>query len=121
MQYTILDNGNLKLILEDEDIEDVTDILESAGDQDHLLLANLFEHTGWTGNGLLWAVSPYDAGVLTDAPIISDDVVFNDDGSVDVRGNVWGFMSYEVRNFCRDLLDNREVVFTAAPENKTRQ
>lgn len=122
MQYAILENGNLRFTLEEADVEDVTDILEARGDQDHVLLADLFEHTGWTGNGELYSVLPQDVpGALTDSPIISDDVEFKDDGSVEVRGNVWWFPNYQIRNFCRDLLEDRQVIFTAAPENATRK
>jgi hypothetical protein len=122
MQYAILENGNLKLMLEDEDVEDVTDILEARGNQDHLLLSDLFEHAGWPGNGILYAVMPeHVSGALTDSPIISDDVAYPDDGSVLVRGNVWWFPNYPIRNFCRDLLEDRQVIFTAAPENATRK
>ena len=121
MQHSILPNGNLLLTLEADDVEPVTDILDRLGDQDHLLLAELFEYAGWPGNGVLYPVLPvHVVGALTDAPIISDQVDYEDDGTVNVSGKVWWFPQYELRNFCRDLLEDRKVIFTASPKNSNK-
>jgi hypothetical protein len=120
MQYTILENGNLQLTLEDNEVADVEDLLEKASDRDHGFLCELLDYAGLSTNGHLYPVLPHQVGALTDAPIISDEVVYEDDGTVNVPGKVWWFPGYELRSFAEELLRDQQVIFTASPENQNK-
>lgn len=122
MDYEILANGNLKLTLEgEEDREEVREMLEKATHKDHGFLADLLEYTKWQPNGELHQVSPEELGALTDAPILTDDVTYEDD--TDKRliiGKVWWYPEYQVLSFAEELLKHGEVVFTLAPADETQ-
>lgn len=55
---------------------------------------------------------------MTDAPIITDNLTIEDDGTPVVNGNVWWFPGYEVKSFAEELIEKGSITFTAAPENK---
>lgn len=118
MELNILPNGNLRIALTDTASRDlIKDLLDTHGDNDTLLLANLLEDTGWQPNGRLHLVAPEQISALTDAPIVADELGIADDGTVDHVGKVWWYPSYMLKNFARVLLEDGSVVFTAAPEN----
>lgn len=117
MKHVITPNGNLEITCEDSEKEELQDILDSTYHRDHGFLAEMLEYAGWSTNGKLHPVMPEWIGALTDAPIVSDDVVFNDDGSHDVPGKVWWFPSYELESFAETLIKTGRVLFRAAPEN----
>jgi hypothetical protein len=61
-------------------------------------------------NGLSW-VDPADIGALTDAPILSDDVI-DDDGNYPDDARFFWFGDYQIRSPLTDLLRYGKVVFT---------
>lgn len=117
MRFCILNNGNLEIVTEEGDKAELQDILDKTPHRDHGFLADMLEYAGWQANGELFQVSPEHVGALTDAPILSDDVTTEDDGTVRVKGRVWWFPQYESTSFAETLLETGRVVFAAAPEN----
>lgn len=122
MDFHVTPNGNLTLTMDPGEREDLQDLLDRTSHRDHGFLADLMEHAGWTGNGRLWQVYPeHIPGALTDAPIISDEVVIEDDGRVNVVGRVWWFPGYEMRSFAEELLEKGAVTFTLAPADNEQE
>jgi len=121
MNFEITKNGNLRFIMPPEEKKDIAELFEKCTHTDHGFLADLLEYAGWPGNGMLYTVRPEWVAALTDAPIVSDEVVYEDDGTVNVLGSVWWFPGYEMRSFAEELLRDGEVLFTAAPENAERK
>ena len=66
----------------------------------------------WTGNGWMW-VWPEDIGALTDAPIMSMDAQFLDDGSTELYpgGAVYAHMNYAVEDPIATWTKGRGVVW----------
>lgn len=62
------------------------------------------------GNGWQW-VQPEDIGALTSAPILSDEVEYDDGGEITKVGRVFYFADYALRDEIEDLLARGEVVF----------
>lgn len=118
MQFNITHNGNLEITCEESQKQDLQDVLDKSTHKDHGFLAYLLEHTGWSPNGQLHQVQPEWIGALTDAPILTDDLVIEDDGTANVPGKVWWFPNYQVESFAETLIREGRVVFTAAPENE---
>lgn len=116
MRFAMTEHGHLEIVIEtDDDREMIKESMEKASHADHSVIADLMETYGWTGNGQLYQVRPECIGALTDAPILSDEVEF-DDGAQKVTGNVWWFPNYQVESFVETLLTDGRVVFTKAPE-----
>jgi hypothetical protein len=69
----------------------------------------------FSSNGHLHPVEPEDVGALTDAPIITDDMEYADDGARIVRGRVWWFPDYCIRDPMEELARKGRVIFQAAP------
>jgi len=102
-------NGNLHVTLFPEAREDVQEISSSQ----HLTSDNkLAEVIEWhIGNG--WTlVEPGDVGALTDAPILSEDINYDDHGNVQHVGVVYWYPEYEVKDPVAQLLENGFVDFT---------
>jgi hypothetical protein len=114
MKFEILPNKNLKLELQRGDRKDIRELVKSNPD-DRGFLAELLEHTGWEPNGSLFLLKPEDVGGLTEAPILTDDMSIEDDGSVTVHGNVWWYPSYMLHHFGEELLKDGYVIFPYAP------
>lgn len=116
MKFNILPSGNLELAIEDDlDREELQESYDKAQNhRDHGVLADLLEFTGWTPNGRLYQVAPESIGALTDAPILTDDMSFSDDGRQEVVGKVWWFPNYQVESFAETLIKAGRVVFTQA-------
>lgn len=121
MKYEQLENGNLKISLEnDDDAEELQTMIDRASNLDHGVLADILEYTGWQGNSELLQVQPEDIGALTDAPILTDDMTYTD-GDTDKRevvGQVWWYPEYAVYSFAKVLLEEKEVIFTLAPSDE---
>lgn len=110
VEFNIQENGNLHITLLPEAREDVQEIASSQELTADNKLAEVIE---WhLGNG--WSfVPPEDAGALTDAPILSDDIEYNDQGKATV-GTVYWYPEYEVKDPVAQLLENGFVDFTQA-------
>lgn len=101
-------NGKLHITLLPEAREDVQEIAFSQELTADNKLAEVIE---WhIGNG--WSfVDPEDIGALTEAPILSDDVDYDDQGKAKV-GVVYWYPEYEVTDPVAQLLENGFVDFT---------
>lgn len=110
MKHLVEPNGNLTFILEGEaDRETVQDITQQDIHQDHGVLAELLDQFGLLGNGFdTCAVG------LTDAPMLTDDIEYQDNGETKVRGTVWWYPAYEIKAFAQELLRDGRVTFTKA-------
>lgn len=108
-----LPNGDLKLkIVSDEEEEDrnwghLTSQPQYGG------LGTLMEESRYLGNG--WSITDGDnLGLMTSAPMISDDLTVEDDGDMVVYGHLWYFPNYMVEDPVQTLRDRGEVIFTLA-------
>jgi len=110
-KYVELDkqvNGDLRITLLPEAREDVQEISSS---QQLSADAKLAETIEWhLGEG--WSfVNPEDIGALTEAPILSEDVDYDNRGQAKV-GVVFWYPEYEVKDPVEQLLENGFVDFT---------
>lgn len=102
-------NGNLHIILLPEAREDVQEIASSQQLTADNKLAEVIEwHLGnsWT------FVSPEDIGALTEAPILSEGIDYDNHGKVQHVGVVYWYPEYEVKDPVEQLLENGFVDFT---------
>src|SRR5579872_232493 len=84
--------GGVRIVLLPEARADVEAIAEAELDAD----SKLGEVIEWQlGNGWSW-VRPEDISALTDAPILSDDIEYNDHGDVVSVGAVYWYPQYDV-------------------------
>ena len=117
MKFAILPNGNLEISIENEDDREmIRESLAKASDKDVDVISDILEDTGWSGNGQLYYVRPEWVAALTEAPILTDELTHEDDGTVRVSDNIWWFPNYMVESFAETLLDTGRVVFQKAPE-----
>ncbi|MBC8737021.1 hypothetical protein F6X40_09390 [Paraburkholderia sp. UCT31] len=112
MKFDILENKNLRLILEPEDKEEVADLLEKCTHRDHGFLADLLDYAGWSQNSVLYPTCAEQVGGLTEAPMITDELEMDDDGTVVSIGRLWYFGDYAVISFAEELLEKGETTFT---------
>lgn len=112
MKYEILENKDLRLILEPEEKEDVADLLERCSHRDHGFLADLLDHAGWSQNSVLYPTSSDQIGGLTNAPMITDELEINDSGTVEHIGRLWYYGDYAVKSFAEELLEEGQTTFT---------
>ena len=95
---------------------------QALADADHFLelptMDALYEILeDWLCNG--WEfVLPENIGALTDAPILTDEIIYGDLGTVEYIGNVWWFTNYAIENEVETLLKKGKVVFSLAKEEK---
>jgi hypothetical protein len=115
MKFQITPNGNLEIVMEEEEREDIQDLVEKYPHDGMFLRELLVEHTGWSGNGMLFQVNPEDVAALTDAPIVTNDLEIKDNGDVVVHGSVWWYPAYERYHFGEELLKHGRVFFSFAP------
>lgn len=112
MKYQILPNAALQLAIENaEDKTLVKELLLKNRGDDIGFLTDLLEETGWCPNGRLYRVDPEHIAALTDAPILTDDMLIEDDGDVLVQGNVWWYPDYAIHHFGKELLKHGTAEF----------
>jgi len=105
--FEITPNGNLKFKVLTEDGREILQ------DKNFVWsVSDMLDHEGWSGNDMLYEVSPSDIGALTDAPIVTDAVERDDEGDVISVGNVWWFPSYAVDSWEEILYNTGEVIFS---------
>ena len=99
--------GGVRIVLLTEAREDVQEIATAELDAD----SKLGEIIEWQlGNGWSW-VRPEDIGALTDAPILSDDIEYDDHGDVVNVGEVFWYPRYDVSDPVDQLLTDGYVDF----------
>ena len=111
MKFAITPNGNLMIQAYAEDMDMLADLKRRCGEKDDMFLSELLEETGWSANGRLYKVEPIDVGALTEAPLLTNDLVVEDNGDVLVTGAVWWFQDYMIENFADRLIKNGQVLF----------
>lgn len=117
MKYEITPNGNLKISVEtDDEREDIAKIRER-NHSDSGIWCDILAMDNMEGNGRFCIVRPEDIGALTEAPIITDDWLYHDDGWLEVRGHVWWYPNYMVSDPSATLLAEGSAIFTLAPES----
>lgn len=123
LEFRILPDGNLEITCDDPDKEELQDILDSTTHKDHGFLADMLEYTGWQPNGQLFKVQPEWIGALTDAPILTDNLLFPDKGdpTITPESKVWWFPNYMIESFAETLILDGRVVFTKAPQNDEQE
>lgn len=114
MKQFLTPKGHLCLQAEPEDFSMLEELFNRVGHDDDLFLAELLEATGWQANGVLHQVAPEAIAALTCAPILSNDVTHEDDGTLSVLGSVWWYPDYAVRSMSDQLTRKGQVVFTLA-------
>lgn len=118
MQFEIMENGNLRIFLdESDDKEELQYKLDEYGEI--RFLSELLELTGWQGNGKLFEVNPISVGAMTEAPMLSDDVRLSyidskDNAGENVLCHVWWFPDYMVQSWPELLIEFGSVVFKKA-------
>ena len=99
-------NG-VRIILLPEAREDAQAIAAADLDAD----SKLSEMIEWQlGNGWSW-VRPEDIGALTDAPILSDDIEYDDHGNVVSVGAVYWYPHYDIADPSVQLLTDGYIDF----------
>lgn len=114
MHHVIEQNGNLTFHV-GKGREDLEDIRARVGGDDVQFLSDALDTFGFVGNAVLYPVQPENVGALTSAPMLSDDVDHLDDGGIMVRGRVWWYPAYELKDFAAELLEHGKVTFQLAP------
>ena len=77
------------------------------------LYAILEDHlcTGWE------MVPPEDLGTLTAAPILSDEIVRDDEGRLTAAGRVYWYQDYQIRDEIEELQSRLELIFQPPQQN----
>jgi hypothetical protein len=115
-EFEKLANGDLRIVLLPEARDDVQEI---ASKDDIDADSKLGETIAWQlGNG--WSlVRPEDIGELTGAPILSEEIDYDDQGNVLQVGTVYWYPQYDVYDPVQRLLESGYVDFTIPKdENK---
>lgn len=121
MDFRVNPNGSLTITRDPAEVEYLQHLLDRSTHKDRGFLAEMLEYAGWEANGRLFQVAPEDIAALTDAPILTDDLVVLDDGKKEVLGDVWWYPQYELKSFAEKLIADGEVTFAAAPGNRKRE
>ena len=90
-------------------------VTTGAANGQYVAIADLIADYGMAENGDLYDVLPEWIGALTSAPIVTDDMTIEDNGTVVVLGQVWWFPDYAVIDPVETLVNKGKVIFTAAP------
>ena len=64
-------------------------------------------------------ILPEWIGALTSAPIFSDDLTIEDDGTISHVGDVWWFESYQITDPWEVLKNTGRVIFDPEENNRT--
>lgn len=108
LDFIILKNGNLRLEFVGDkcDKEDLK-VENEIGGSDHALR---FASERQLCNG--WGLHDADElGQLSTAPVIAEDSIIEDDGTVTLNGRAWYHPEYMITNPIQQILDNGEVDF----------
>ncbi len=111
--FEILPDGNLKISLTPEgkiELEEISFNLENQYN-DYDMLRDLIEYqlcNRWT-----W-IAPESTGALTDAPILSNNVRYNNAGEIVAEPNVWWYPNYMIDDIIEKLYSNGYLIFDKA-------
>lgn len=107
MDYTILNNGDLLITIEEDEKDNLLDTYGNVLPDTEITTAlePLF------CNGLHY-VLPEHVGALTDAPLISDTCPYGDNSEVDCEDcSIWWFPNYMIENCLDTLYNTGQVIF----------
>lgn len=113
MLVEILENGNLKLIIEsdDESIENC----KNCNWNDDTILCDLLESYSCNGSFAYFNAGDGNPFVgLSDAPCIAEQLDYQDNGDIEIIGNHWYYADYMTNSLISELLDNGHVIFKKA-------
>jgi hypothetical protein len=113
--FEILSGGDLKITLNKDGKKEFKLLYKESKESmnDYDMLREIVDD--FFGNGWTW-LAPEQVGALTDAPILSNDAFYNDDGIMEVKGDVWWYPNYAVIDLAKELIDSGELIFTKAEE-----
>jgi hypothetical protein len=115
VKFSILPNDDLQLAIDSPaDKTLVEELLKKNACNDIAFMAELLEDTGLSPNGRLYLVAPEHIAALTDAPILTNEMLIEDDGEVLVTGKVWWYPDYAVQHFGEELHKQGSVNFKPA-------
>ncbi len=107
--YKVLSTGNLILTVNNQARHELAEGWRDHHDWDR----QWYDIIGpFQENGMLYPVDPDDIAALTSAPILTDDLIVEADGSRHVLGRVWWFPDYMVRDPLEELRNTGRVEFT---------
>ena len=108
--HEILPSGNLVFRAGNEARHDFSRRLCEVGSTEvfHEMMSPFHE------NGILSPIEPEWIGALTDAPIVAQYHIVEDDGSNTVEGRVWWFPDYAIRDPMSELFHKGRVEFVMA-------
>ena len=109
--FEILPDGNLKITLTPEGKIELTDLISNPHpDQwDFITLQNIVEYQ--LCNGWAW-LEPESVEALTESPILSQDVSYDDNGDIETVGDIFWYPNYQVENLAEKLLENGYLIFS---------
>jgi hypothetical protein len=110
--FEILPNGNLKISLTNEGKIELTEMQEQYKEKwsDETMLREIIEHQ--LCNGWDW-LSAGQVGALTDSPILSNDVIYNENtDEIESADHCWWYPDYMVTDFVQALLTDGHLIFT---------
>lgn len=115
-------HGNLKITLTDEGREELLELKEGNDPDGRIIWTKNVKNLWYdllediAGNSTYRMIEPHEIGALTDAPIIGYEVGFDDDGKIEENEDTryWWFTNYMVEDEFQSLLDDGEIIFTAA-------
>lgn len=118
MKHQILENGNLMLIADSFDIEDLKELKEEHGEHFPADSIEIEFLQDLTSNSELQWISPEEIGALTDAPILGirrGDNEFEEgesEGDSEEITQAWGWMDYQVKSLQEELLEKGYAILT---------
>lgn len=107
LDFEILENGNLKIILNDEGKEEVNDY----GIDEHKF-SEYFEDI--QGNSEYWYFNNIsDLGIMSEAPAIIHGIDIEDNGDFIIKKYtiIWTYDDYMIKDFTKELVEYDYVIF----------
>lgn len=108
LTFRLLSGGDLKITATKEGRE-----LIRRQKEDNSVIGiwlDLLEETSC--NGSYCYVHPEKIGALTDSPIITNDLSYDDNGEVDFIGSTWWLPNYMVMDELKMLVQRKSVIFS---------
>jgi hypothetical protein len=102
--------GNLVIKLTRQGKKFAKELLEQDSHPDSKLWDLLEEHltNGWT------VIKPEEIGALTEAPILSNDAIYNDEGELTSINKCYAYINYMIYDPIEELIKHNSIVFMDA-------
>jgi hypothetical protein len=103
---TVLENGKLRIALNDGAADELADYAANHGEMDTLWeVGESYWCNGW---GVMGAD---DLCQLSECPVVSEDCTIEDDGGHTLSGRAWYFPDYAVTDIFGEILKNGYIDF----------